>query len=286
MVRVLTARGDRPSAGDPPRPPDPGARHRRGPATRVRADRRSAPAGASADGPARCAPRQRRSAPAGASGMTGDGGGSAESCGNAPAFNGTSTICGNRRMSLSHRRRRCGAGGRCGGAGGGGCTGGVEGVHGEGGRLRGSGGAVSVAPSVCAPRPPVRLRLRGGVVLVMSPHLALRQVGWRGSSAGEFRRAGLARREVGWTVSRWARIAQAGSRAVGGAGPVPLPAPSRPAPAGPRDRRATAENVPQPARTSPNPRERTPSRRSRGLGDDLAARAAPPARRGGRGTRS
>ena len=42
----------------------------------------------------------------------------------------------------------------------------------------------------------------GGVVSVMSPGLALRQVGSQESSAGEFRRAGLARREAGWTVSR------------------------------------------------------------------------------------
>ena len=44
----------------------------------------------------------------------------------------------------------------------------------------------------------------------MSPGLALCQVGSRGSSAGRFRRAGLARREVGWIASRWARITQAG----------------------------------------------------------------------------
>ena len=42
----------------------------------------------------------------------------------------------------------------------------------------------------------------GGVVSVMSPGLALRQVGSQESSAGEFRRAELARREAGWTVSR------------------------------------------------------------------------------------
>ena len=42
----------------------------------------------------------------------------------------------------------------------------------------------------------------GEVVSMMSPGLALRQVGSQESSAGEFRRAGLARREVGWTVSR------------------------------------------------------------------------------------
>ena len=51
----------------------------------------------------------------------------------------------------------------------------------------------------------------GGVVLVMSPGLALRQVGSRESSSGGLCRAGLARREVRRTASRWARIAQAGS---------------------------------------------------------------------------
>ena len=40
--------------------------------------------------------------------------------------------------------------------------------------------------------------------------LALRQAGSRGSSAGGFRRAGLARCELRWIVLRWARIAQAG----------------------------------------------------------------------------
>ena len=50
--------------------------------------------------------------------------------------------------------------------------------------------------------PPARPPHPGGVVSVMSPGLALRQVGSQESSAGGFRRAGLARREVGWTVSR------------------------------------------------------------------------------------
>ena len=44
----------------------------------------------------------------------------------------------------------------------------------------------------------------------MSPGLALRQVGSRESSSGGLCRAGLARREVRRTASRWARIAQAG----------------------------------------------------------------------------
>ena len=52
--------------------------------------------------------------------------------------------------------------------------------------------------------------LPGGVDSVMSPQVALCEAGSRGSSWGGFRRAGLARREVGWTSSRWARIAQAG----------------------------------------------------------------------------
>ena len=51
----------------------------------------------------------------------------------------------------------------------------------------------------------------GGVELVMSPQIALRQVGSQESSAGGFRRAGLARREAGWTASRWARITQSGN---------------------------------------------------------------------------
>ena len=50
----------------------------------------------------------------------------------------------------------------------------------------------------------------GGVELVMSPGLALCEAGSQESSAGGFRRAELARREPGWTASRWARITQAG----------------------------------------------------------------------------
>ena len=62
----------------------------------------------------------------------------------------------------------------------------------------------------------------GGVELVMSPRLALCEAGWRESSRGGFRRAGLARCEAGWTVSRWARITQARP----GPGPViPLSGP-------------------------------------------------------------
>ena len=51
----------------------------------------------------------------------------------------------------------------------------------------------------------------GGVELVMSPGLALCEAGSRESSAGGFCRAGLARREAGWIVLRWARITQAGA---------------------------------------------------------------------------
>ena len=117
----------------------------------------------------------------------------------------------------------------------------------------------------------------GGVDSVMSPQVALCEVSWRESSAAGFRRAGLARREAGWIVLRWARITQAGLsacrprpapgsvRAAPGIGrepargrrrPGPGPAPSRPAPAGS-------------ARSSLNPRERLLEVRARGLSDDL-----------------
>ena len=46
--------------------------------------------------------------------------------------------------------------------------------------------------------------------MVMSPGLALCEACSRGSSAGGFCRAELAWREAGWTMSRWARITQAG----------------------------------------------------------------------------
>ena len=88
----------------------------------------------------------------------------------------------------------------------------------------------------------------GGVELVMSPRLALCEAGWRESSRGGFRRAGLARCEAGWTVSRWARITQA----CPGPGPViPLSGPgitqARPAPARAAPARAA------PARAVPGP---------------------------------
>ena len=176
--------------------------------------------------------------------------------------------------------------------------------------------------AVCAPRPwGSRLtwfrkssagsrRAPGGVVLVMSPQLTSCQVGWRESSAGGFRHAELARREVVWIVLRWARITQAGPwspwrarrgagcappcrpgpgpsqarpapsrnrpprpRAV--AGPAPVPGPVVPARPGPRARRVTRENVPRPASTSLNPRARLLEVRARGLSDVLAGRGAP-----------
>ena len=121
----------------------------------------------------------------------------------------------------------------------------------------------------------------GGVELVMSPQVALRQVGSQESSAGGLCRAGLARREAGWTASRWARITQAGN--------WPAPDSARTA-SGPTTR---ASQIPAPshpvstgsARTCLDPRERLPGIRSRGSGDDLATRAARPVRRRGRGSR-
>ena len=99
----------------------------------------------------------------------------------------------------------------------------------------------------------------GGVELVMSPQIALRQVGSQESSAGGLCRAGLARREAGWTASRWARITQSGNwpapdSARTASGPTTrasqIPAPSHPVSAGSartcldsRDRHPTCENV-------------------------------------------
>ena len=71
----------------------------------------------------------------------------------------------------------------------------------------------------------------------MSPGLALRQVGSRGSSAGGFRRAGLARREAGRTASRRARVAQAGPGARRSASRRPTPSRSRPRTSCPGSRR-------------------------------------------------
>ena len=100
----------------------------------------------------------------------------------------------------------------------------------------------------------------GGVELVMSPQIALRQVGLQESSAGGLCRAGLARREAGWTASHWARITQAGNwpapdSARTASGPTTrasqIPAPSHPVSAGS-------------TRTCLDPRERLPGIRSRG----------------------
>ena len=73
---------------------------------------------------------------------------------------------------------------------------------GQGGPGAGARGRAwaSAAGRDLARRPP-ELRPRG-VVSVMSPQLTSCQVGWRESSAGGFRRAELARREVGWIVLR------------------------------------------------------------------------------------
>ena len=112
-------------------------------------------------------------------------------------------------------------------------------------------GVTGTAGTVCAPPPPggksadgdrdvavARAPPPGGVELVMSPRLALCEAGWRESSRGGFRRAGLARCEAGWTVSRWARITQArpGPRRSGAgpgvvhaiAGLIPMPVPAHP----------------------------------------------------------
>ena len=88
----------------------------------------------------------------------------------------------------------------------------------------------SACPLAAASPTPCLSPALEGVVSVMSPQIALRQVGSRGSSADGFRR---------------------------GPDPDPRPIPSRPG---------------RPASTSPNPRARTPGRRSRGLPGDLAGR--------------
>ena len=88
----------------------------------------------------------------------------------------------------------------------------------------------SACPLAAASPSPCLSPAPGGVVSVMSPGLALCQVGSRGSSADGFRR---------------------------GPDPDPRPIPSRSG---------------RPASTSPNPRARTPGRRSRGLPGDLTGR--------------
>ena len=94
------------------------------------------------------------------------------------------------------------------------------------------------SPSPARASPPARPAL-GAVDSVMSPGLALRRVGSRGSSAGGFRRAGLARREAGRTASRRARIAQAGPGARRSVSRRPTPFRSRPRTSCPGPRRPT-----------------------------------------------
>ena len=122
----------------------------------------------------------------------------------------------------------------------------------------------------------------GGVELVMSPQIALRQVGSQESSAGGLCRAGLARREAGWTASRWARITQAGidprrtqhapprARRLAPVRSPPHPIPSRPAP---RERVLTREIVTRPARTSARDKISRVARRSRDPGGAPGAAA-------------
>ena len=101
----------------------------------------------------------------------------------------------------------------------------------------------------------------GGVELMMSPQVALRQAGSQESSAGGLCRAGLARREAGWTASHWARITQAG------------PGPRRTQHAPPRARRpAPARSPPHPIPSRLAPRERVLTRENVCRGYDLEDR--------------
>ena len=105
-----------------------------------------------------------------------------------------------------------------------------------GGRARCAPGPGTPSPSPARASPPARPAL-GAVDSVMSPGLASRRVGSRGSSAGGFRRAGLARREAGRTASRRARIAQAGPGARRSVSRRPAPFRSRPRTSCPGPRR-------------------------------------------------
>ena len=105
-----------------------------------------------------------------------------------------------------------------------------------GGRARCAPGPGTPSPSPARASPPARPAL-GAVDSVMSPGLALRRVGSRGSSAGGFRRAGLARREAGRTASRRARIAQADPGARRSVSRRPTPFRSRPRTSCPGPRR-------------------------------------------------
>ena len=109
---------------------------------------------------------------------------------------------------------------------------------------------------------------RGGVELVMSPRLALCEAGWRESSRGGFRRAGLARCEAGWTVSRWARITQARP----GPGPViPLSGPGitqvRPGPDPVQELVSAEDEHPGPGPPRPDLRRLGAGRADPGVGE-------------------
>ena len=142
--------------------------------------------------------------------------------------------------------------------------------HGYGGhRLRAPvpGGSRPTATATSAsaspePRPP------GGVELVMSPRLALCEAGSQESSRGGFRRAGLARCEAGWTVSRWARIAQARP----GPGPViPLSGPgitqARPGPDPVQELVSAEDEHPAPGPPRPDLRRLGAGRADPGVGE-------------------
>ena len=109
----------------------------------------------------------------------------------------------------------------------------------------------------------------------MSPGLALRQVGSRESNSGGLCRAGLARREVRRTASRWARIAQAGPGRPGPArigsdrpGTRRAPSRARPSPVGP----ASAPVALELGAHRPGPSPRQPDPRRCGVGrTDLGA---------------
>ena len=108
----------------------------------------------------------------------------------------------------------------------------------------------------------------GGVELVMSPRLALCEAGWRESSRGGFRRAGLARCEAGWTVSRWARITQARP----GPGPViPLSGPgitqARPGPDPVQELVSAEDEHPGPGPPRPDLRRLGAGRADPGVGE-------------------
>ena len=123
--------------------------------------------------------------------------------------------------------------------------------------------ATATSPSA-SPEP----RPRGGVELVMSPRLALCEAGWRESSRGGFRRAGLARCEAGWTVSRWARITQARP----GPGPViPLSGPgitqARPGPDPVQELVSAEDEHPGPGPPRPDLRRLGAGRADPGVGE-------------------